>query len=66
MRIPHQPGQREDRYAHLLGGEVDVTELPAPSPSPRASRADELVDLREEVAALRRDLDELRKELGLA
>ena len=66
LRIPHQPGQREDRYAHLLGGEVDVTELPAPSPSPRASRADELVDLREEVAALRRDLDELRKELGLA
>ena len=64
LRIPHQPGQREDRYAHLLGGEVDVTELPAPSPSPRASRADELVDLREEVAALRRDLDELRKELG--
>jgi len=65
LRIPRQPGQREDRYAHLLGGEVDVSELPAPPPSPRASRADELGDLREEVDALRRDLDELRKELGL-
>jgi uncharacterized protein YceH (UPF0502 family) len=65
VRIPRQPGQREDRYAHLLGGDMDVTELPAPSPSPRASRTEDLADLREEVEALRRDLDELRKELGL-
>jgi hypothetical protein len=64
VRIPRQPGQREDRYAHLLGGEVDVSALPAPEPSPRASRADEVADLRAEVEALRRDLDELRKELG--
>jgi uncharacterized protein YceH (UPF0502 family) len=65
LRILRQPGQREDRYAHLLGGEVDVSEMPPPPPAPRASRGDELGDLREEVAALRRDLDELRKELGL-
>ena len=66
LRIPRQSGQREDRYAHLLGGEIDVSELPPPPPpSPRVSRADELGDLREEVEALRRDLDELRKELGL-
>jgi uncharacterized protein YceH (UPF0502 family) len=65
LRILRQPGQREDRYAHLLGGDVDVSEIPAPTPTPRASRGDELGDLREEVAALRRDLDDLRKELGL-
>ena len=66
VRVPRQPGQREDRYAHLLGGEVDVTELAAaaPTPSPRASRVDEVADLREEVEALRRDLDALRRELG--
>jgi uncharacterized protein YceH (UPF0502 family) len=63
-RIGRQPGQREDRYAHLLGGDVDVSALPAPEPSPRTSRADEVADLREEVEALRRDLDELRRELG--
>src|SRR5437763_1191786 len=64
VRVPRQPGQREDRYAHLLGGEVDITQVEAPTPPPRASRADEVADLREEVAALRRDLDDLRRELG--
>jgi uncharacterized protein YceH (UPF0502 family) len=66
LRIPRQSGQREDRYAHLLGGDVDVNEIAAtaPTPTPRASRSDDVADLREEVEALRRDLDELRKELG--
>jgi len=66
VRIPRQPGQREDRYAHLLGGEVDVNEIAAtaPAPAPRSSRQDEVADLREEVDALRRDLDALRRELG--
>jgi len=66
VRIGRQPGQREDRYAHLLGGEVDVTEIAAAAPAsaPRPSRTEELTDLREEVAALRRDLDDLRRELG--
>lgn len=69
VRIPRQAGQREDRYAHLLGGEVDVaavaaTAESAAAPSPRPSRTDEVSDLREQVAALRRDLDDLRRELG--
>jgi len=66
VRIPRQTGQREDRYAHLLGGDVDASEIAAttPPPAPRASRTDEVADLREEVEALRRDLDELRRELG--
>ena len=67
VRIPRQSGQREDRYAHLLGGEVDVEAVAAatPSASIRPSRADELADLREDVNALRRDLDDLRTQLGL-
>ncbi len=66
VRISRQPGQREDRYAHLLGGEVDVSQIEAAAPAPVRStaRVDELTDLREEVAALRRDLDDLRRELG--
>jgi hypothetical protein len=66
VRIPRQSGQREDRYAHLLGGEVDVPALAesAPAPTPRPQRTDDVSDLREQVAALRRDLDDLRRELG--
>jgi uncharacterized protein YceH (UPF0502 family) len=64
VRIPRQPGQREDRYAHLLGGEVDVTAVQS-APQPPRARADDMADLREEVAALRRDLDEIRAQLGL-
>ncbi|MBV8980280.1 MAG: YceH family protein [Acidimicrobiia bacterium] len=67
VRIPRQPGQREDRYAHLLGGEVDVDAIAASAPAtaPRAApRSDEVADLREQVQALRRDLDDLRRELG--
>ena len=29
MQIPRGPGQREDRYMHLLGGEVDVAAVQA-------------------------------------
>jgi hypothetical protein len=66
VRIPRQSGQREDRYAHLLGGEVDIEEVAASTPAPaqRSSKADEVADLREEVEALRRDLNALRRELG--
>ena len=24
MKLPHQPGCKESRYAHLLGGEISV------------------------------------------
>jgi len=67
VRIPRQSGQREDRYAHLLGGEVDIDAIAASAPAPvagRTSRSDDVADLREQVEALRRDLDDLRRELG--
>ena len=34
VRLPRQPGKRESRYAHLLGGEVDCDEAPGPEDSP--------------------------------
>ena len=67
LRIPRQTGQREDRYAHLLGGEIDVSlnmPLPSADTGSHNRKGDELADLREEVEALRRDLDALRRELG--
>ena len=52
MLLPRQPGQKEDRYAHLLCGEP---EIPAFSPAPqRASTSSELL---ERVTALEMQLE---------
>ena len=66
VRLPRRPGQKEERYAQLLGGEPG--EEPAPSPaSPVAEEDDRLAEveaalqeLRDEVAALRVELGSLR------
>jgi uncharacterized protein YceH (UPF0502 family) len=62
--IGRAPGQREDRYAHLLAGDVDVSAIPAPvarSAAPAGSAVAELEErvrlLEEQVAALKARLD---------
>ncbi|MDH5823648.1 DUF480 domain-containing protein [Luteimonas sp. RD2P54] len=63
--VPRGPGQREDRYAHLLCGPVDVAAIaarvPAQAPAPAASAALEarLQALEAEVAALRGQVAQL-------
>ena len=59
-RLSRRPGQREERYAHLLGGEAPEDEVaagPAPVTAPADDRIErlerELADLRAEVAELR-------------
>ena len=73
-RQPRRPGQKEDRYAHLLGGEEPgaatgepVPSFAAPAPADDAGLArleHELEELREEVAGLRASLRELRDSFG--
>lgn len=50
--IGRGPGQREDRYAHLLSGDVDVSSLPAPSSRAAAPAGSTLSELEERVRAL--------------
>jgi uncharacterized protein YceH (UPF0502 family) len=60
-RYDRRPGQREDRYGHLLGGDAPPAEAPPPLAPPldddRVSRLErEVAELRAEVAALREAL----------
>lgn len=60
-RLDRRPGQKEQRYEHLLGGadEGEPTHAPPAEPQPES-------DLGAQVAALRRDVDAIKRELGLS
>ena len=55
-RLPRQTGQKEVRYAHLLSGEVKLTE---PEPEPELDR---IGKLEKEVEDLRRQFEQFRKQ----
>jgi hypothetical protein len=70
--LPRLPGQQQGRWAHLLGGPVDVDALAASAPAPRAAAvagasgaADRVAALEAEVAELRGRLERLEQELGV-
>lgn len=76
-RLPRRPGQREERFAQLFGGPIDVEALAAlessrDGGSERTSAAtggervaaleEAVAQLREEIAALRAELAEFRRQ----
>ena len=73
-RLPRQPGTKEQRYAHLLSGDIpDAPQSadPGPAAAPagpdnaRLSRLEqEAAALRSEVAELRQQVAELRRQIG--
>jgi uncharacterized protein len=54
-RLARQPGTKEPRYVHLLGGDAEPTARPAQS-------TERSIPLEEQVDSLRRELRELREE----
>jgi len=67
VKLPRAPGAREQRWAHLLCGPVDVDALGAPAPSAGGAAAhDRIAALEAEVAALRATLERVCSELGLS
>jgi uncharacterized protein len=63
VRLPRRPGQREERYAHLLGGDVpEEPDVEVPLPAPVSD--DRLDRLEREVADLRAQLQELRETIA--
>jgi uncharacterized protein YceH (UPF0502 family) len=68
-RYERRPGQREERYGHLLGGDAEPPAAPAPAPAPAAAPPpppgdDRLDRLERELAELRAEVAALREELG--
>jgi uncharacterized protein len=69
--LPRRPGQKEVRWAHLLGGpsddEAPGSEVPgnteAPSPAKGATAGGRIEALEQEVATLRDEVAELRAQL---
>lgn len=69
IRIPRQPGQREDRYMHLLCGQPDVSAIAAMGGSAKRSSSSELEErfekLEQQVAKLQQHLDKLMELNGV-
>ena len=67
-RLPRRPGERGQRYRHLLSGDGDVPEVPAVAAAEAPGMSDgvegRVEALEREVASLKRELAELREELG--
>ena len=65
-RYDRRPGQREDRYGHLLGGEAPAPLVAPPPPAMPAAPPpdDRLAQLEREVAELRAEVAALREALG--
>ncbi len=62
-RLPRRPGQKEERFAHLLGGDAEEAAAgAAPVPLPVAD--DRLTRLERRVDAIEEELAELRRWVG--
>ena len=69
VKLSRQPGTKEPRYAHLLGGPVELgapAAAPPSEPATLAVRAEDsrLAKLEAETAALRTEIAELRAQLA--
>lgn len=61
-RLPRQTGQKEVRYAHLLSGEVQVTDAEMEPEVQAPSHLDRIENLEREVEDLKRQFEQFRKQ----
>jgi len=69
VKLPRQPGSRESRFAHLLGGPVEMEQREVPPHQATSAQqtqvgADKIARLEEEIASLRLELSELRRQFA--
>ena len=63
-RLPRRPGQKEQRYEHLLGGDTPQAEDRAHAEPPAGEEVDRLSQLERELQELRSAVTALRQELA--
>jgi uncharacterized protein YceH (UPF0502 family) len=63
-KLPRRPGQKEERFAHLLGEEDVGANAPSPAVVAAPAEDDRVARLEARVAALEEELAELRSEAG--
>jgi uncharacterized protein YceH (UPF0502 family) len=59
MALPRQPGQKEGRYAHLLAGEPEIPDRPAPAAPPPSGLEQRVAELEAQVEELAQRLENL-------
>ncbi len=65
-RLPRESGRREERFAHLLCGDVEVEAAPSPSPAARTPAEKGRIEvLEQEVGRLKAELEALWRLSGL-
>jgi hypothetical protein len=60
VKLPRAPGARESRWAQLLTGTVDVSQLPAAPAGEEFVAASEIAALKGQQASLQSQVSELR------
>jgi uncharacterized protein YceH (UPF0502 family) len=63
-RLPRRPGQREERYMHLLGDEAPPEEADVPAPVAAPPADDRIARIERELAELRAEVEALREAIG--
>ena len=65
--LPHQPGTKESRYAHLLSGDVesfDTKPVAETSAATISADGDRVAHLQEEIALLQKEIADLRQQFA--
>ena len=64
VKLPRRPGEKEIRYAHLLSGPPAAGEHEVEPSPPAATRSDRIGALEAEVAELRSELNDLKRQFA--
>ena len=63
-KLPHLPGTKESRYAHLMSGPVQIDATSGAAAVSTVPRADRFAALEQEVSELRREIEFIKQKLG--